>query len=69
MYNTLARNIRQQRQAAGLSQEVLAELSGLSQTWISRLEQGDANPTMETLTSLAQALEIDVAALLTERAV
>ncbi len=69
MYNTLARNIRQQRQAAGLSQEVLAELSGLSQTWISRLEHGDANPTMETLTSLAQALEIDVAALLTERAV
>ncbi|MFB1487752.1 MULTISPECIES: helix-turn-helix transcriptional regulator [unclassified Thiocapsa] len=60
MSNTLARNLRKLRVSAGLSQDDLAERTGLSQTWISRLESGGANPTIETLSSIAEALEIRV---------
>lgn len=62
----LATNIRSRRQSAGLSQLALAERTGLSQTWISRLEQGGANPTFETLSRIADALEINVSELLIE---
>jgi transcriptional regulator with XRE-family HTH domain len=58
MSNALARNLRHRRVSAGLSQEDLAERTGLSQTWISRLETGGANPTMETLNTLAEGLSI-----------
>lgn len=66
MSTALATNIRERRQAAGLSQEALAELTGLSQTWISRLETGDGNPTIETLTRVAKAFEINLSDLLCE---
>ncbi len=66
MSTALATNIRERRQAAGLSQEALAELTGLSQTWISRLESGDGNPTIETLTRVAKAFEINLSDLLCE---
>ena len=68
MSNILARNLRQRRQAAGLSQTELADRSGLSQTWVSRLERGAGNPTLETLQSLAEAFEVEVTALLDEDA-
>jgi transcriptional regulator with XRE-family HTH domain len=58
MSNAFARNRRYRRVSAGLSQEDLAERTGLSQTWISRLEAGGANPTMETLNTLAEGLSI-----------
>jgi transcriptional regulator with XRE-family HTH domain len=63
----LAANVRRHRVAAGLSQEELAERTGLSQTWISRLEKGTANPTMETLKSLAEAFSIGVQELFEEQ--
>ncbi len=66
MSTALATNIRERRQAAGLSQEDLAALTGLSQTWISRLEKGDGNPTIETLMRVANALEINISDLLCE---
>jgi transcriptional regulator with XRE-family HTH domain len=50
-----------------LSQEELAERTGLSQTWISRLEKGTANPTMGTLKSLSDALSIGVQDLFEEQ--
>jgi transcriptional regulator with XRE-family HTH domain len=60
MVSALARNLRHRRVSAGLSQGDLAERTGLSQTWISRLETGGANPTIETLTILAEGLSIRV---------
>ena len=60
MLNALARNLRHRRVSAGLSQEDLAERTGLSQTWISRVEMGQANPTMETINTLAAGLSIRV---------
>lgn len=44
------------RKEKGLTQEALAEKSGLSQQYISGLENGQRNPTIVTLFELASAL-------------
>jgi transcriptional regulator with XRE-family HTH domain len=55
--------IRQRRRAAALSQTELAERAGLSQTWISRLERGEENPTLSTLEALARGFGITLSEL------
>jgi transcriptional regulator with XRE-family HTH domain len=51
-------NVRRIRSDKGLTQEELAELSGLSQQYISSLETGARNPTVETLVTLAHAMRV-----------
>lgn len=50
-------HIREWREALEISQDVLAERSGLSIRQIKRIEAGKANPTVTTLQVLAKALE------------
>lgn len=50
--SAIAHNVKALRGSSGMSQTRLAALTGLSQTWISRLEAGDENPTLETLETL-----------------
>lgn len=64
MIHILAANIRQRRVAEGLSQAALAARTGFSQTWISRMELGIGNPTIETLMTLAEALNTEAHQLL-----
>jgi len=52
------------RKEKGLTQEKLAELSGLSQQYLSDLENGKRNPTVVTLYELAQALGVSYLELL-----
>jgi transcriptional regulator with XRE-family HTH domain len=54
------------RKAQKLSQEKLAENSGLHRTYISSLERGKRNPTLITLQALAKALDIKIAYLVSE---
>lgn len=67
MDTALAKNLRDRRRAAGLSQVLLAQRTGLSQAWISRLESGTANPTVGTLSTLANALQVGLTELLAEQ--
>ena len=53
------------RKEKGLTQEALAEKSGLSQQYISGLENGRRNPTIVTLFELASALGVGHLDLLT----
>lgn len=46
------------RKERGLTQEELAERSGLTQQYLSDLERGKRNPTVVTLYELAQALGV-----------
>lgn len=64
----LVHNVRALRQEAGLSQAELADRVGVSQTWISRLELGQGNPTLSTLNRLAEAFDVRIADLLGEQA-
>ncbi len=61
---TMARNIRAQRAKAGLSQERLAEISGLHRTYIGGVERGERNITVLSLERIATALRVPVATLL-----
>jgi transcriptional regulator with XRE-family HTH domain len=56
--------LREQRQAAGLSQEQLAAKAGLHRTYISQLERGIKSPTLDVLAALAVALDMSLKAFL-----
>ena len=57
----LAVSVVELRRAAGLTQRQLAAESGVQQADISRIEAGDANPTLATIAALAYALGADLA--------
>lgn len=61
-----AKNIRDFRELRGLSQEKLAELCGVDRTFISKVERGDRNLTIDTLDRIASALETPPHLLLVE---
>jgi transcriptional regulator with XRE-family HTH domain len=63
---TLAARVRQCRKGAGLTQEDLAERCNIYRTYLSRIENGTANPTIGVLIALADALNLDVLKLLAE---
>ncbi|MDQ6838907.1 MAG: helix-turn-helix domain-containing protein [Actinomycetota bacterium] len=51
--------VRSQRQGLGLSQEALADRSGIARAYVGSLEAGERNPSLETVARLAKALEVD----------
>jgi DNA-binding XRE family transcriptional regulator len=55
--------IKEKRKVAGLSQQELERKSGLPQSHISRLENGQHSPSFATLEKIAQALGIPVTEL------
>ncbi len=55
--------VRELRLALGLTQEDLAERCGLFRTYMSRIETGQANPTLTMIDALATSLRVPVAAL------
>lgn len=60
----LAWNVRQLRAARGLSQEALAIDAGVAAPYLSGIERGAVNPTVDVLDRLAGALEVEVDILL-----
>ena len=57
----LAAELLEMRQASGLTQTALAQASGVQQSEISRIERGHANPTVQTMEQLANAMGMRVA--------
>ena len=55
--------IRRRRRELDLSQEQLAERAELHRTYISSIERGQRNPSLENIEKLAKALEISISAL------
>ena len=56
-------NVRRSRETKGWSQDKLSEMSGLHRTYISGIERGVRNPSIEIAHKIAVALEIKVARL------
>jgi transcriptional regulator with XRE-family HTH domain len=54
----VGRNFARLRREKGLTQERFAEVSGLTQQYVSGLENGRRNPTVVTLFHLASALGV-----------
>lgn len=55
--------IRRRRRELDLSQEELAERAELHRTYISNIERGELNPSLETMEKLVKALNITVSDL------
>ncbi|MDO6517727.1 helix-turn-helix domain-containing protein [Zobellia uliginosa] len=55
----LAKRVKELRKRKGLSQEELTENSGLSLRTVQRIENGETDPTGETLRRIADALKVN----------
>ena len=60
----IGRNVSRLRLAAGLSQEDLAGRVVMNRTYLSDIERGVGNPTVEMLSVIASALKVPVVVLL-----
>ncbi len=60
----LSKSLKETRKSKGLSLEAMAKLSGVSRSMLSQIERGQSSPTVATLWSLTQALQVDFAGLL-----
>lgn len=58
MRRLVGQNVARIRRDRGLTQEQLSELCGLSQQYLSGLEQGHRNPTIVTIYEIALALGV-----------
>lgn len=57
---SIGSNVKRIRKSRKLSIDNIRELTGLSKSTISDLENGKTNPTNETLNKLAEALEVEI---------
>src|SRR5476649_303547 len=60
----VASAVRDLRHVRNLSQRQLAARMGVPRTYISKIENGKAMPTLSSLDRLARALQVDISALL-----
>ena len=61
--DTFAANLRRLREARGWSQETLAHESNLSMGHVSKIDRGDCEPGVRTVSKLACGLGVSAAAL------
>jgi transcriptional regulator with XRE-family HTH domain len=61
---SVATAVRDLRHVRNLSQRQLAARMGVPRTYISKIENGKAMPTLSSLDRLARALQVDISALL-----
>ncbi len=64
----LAKRLKEERAAKGLSLDALAKLSGVSRSMLSQIERGESSPTVASLWNLTQALKVDFSNLLDQEA-
>lgn len=53
-------NIRVQRVKRGISQEELADLSGIARSTMGIVERGEQSPSLQTIAKIATALKMDI---------
>ena len=63
-YSALGRRIRIQRRALRLTQEQVAEKSGISLSFLGHIERGTRKASLETLVSISNVLKVSPAVLL-----
>ena len=62
--DVLSKNLRDYRKKTGMSQEKLAFEAGLHRTYVSGIERGVRNPSVESLEKIAKQLKVPVWKLL-----
>jgi transcriptional regulator with XRE-family HTH domain len=59
-YQDLIETIKERRHAMKVTQEILAEISGVGLRTLKQFESGKGNPTLATLVKLADALGLEI---------
>ncbi|UCG65849.1 MAG: helix-turn-helix domain-containing protein [Deltaproteobacteria bacterium] len=62
----IAKNIKKIRLESNMTQERIAELTGLTKGYISKIEKSDKAPPLSTLSKIAGALDVDITILAAE---
>lgn len=62
----LGTNVRRLREAAGYSQEAFGDVANIHRTYVSDVERGRRNPTIEIVEKFAIALKVRTGSLLDE---
>ena len=58
------RNVQKYRKEKQISQEKLAEYSGVHRTYVGMIERAEKNITLRNMEKIAKALEVEIADLL-----
>lgn len=58
--NTFGKKLQKIRKSKGLTQEQLAELAGIHEKHVSKLELGTYKPNIDTLKKILQALDLTI---------
>ena len=64
LLKSFGRRVRDLRQSKGFSQQSFAEECGLDRTYISGIERGKRNISLENVAALARALDVTISDLL-----
>jgi transcriptional regulator with XRE-family HTH domain len=64
LFVRFGKRLRVVRERVGISQEKLAELAGLHRTYVSSVERGKRNISIENIDRLAQALGVSLCELM-----
>lgn len=64
--NKVGKRIQEMRQRRGMTQSELAQELAMTPKYISNIECGGKNPTLETFVDIANALQIDANTLLAD---
>lgn len=59
----LGKNVRRLRRAKDIKQDAFAEAAGINRVYLSGIERGIRNPTINVIAKLAELLEVDVSRL------
>lgn len=65
VYKKLGAKIAYLRKSKRYSQEKLAEKTDISEIYMGQIERGEANPTLEKLIAIADALGVEIRELFT----
>jgi len=57
-------NVQKYRKVKQISQEKLAEISGVHRTYVGMIERAEKNITLRNMEKIAKALEVEIADLL-----
>ncbi len=60
-FEEIIRSVKLRREMLNVTQETLAELSGVGLRTLKQFESGNGNPRLQTLHNLADALGLEVA--------
>ena len=59
-FSDIIKQVKNRREELQVTQETLADISGVGLRTLKQFESGKGNPTLETLTKLADALGMEV---------